>query len=38
MNENNVEYLKKTLENLGFGTKLNEVLETAIRREMPTFI
>ncbi|GAA0881831.1 hypothetical protein GCM10009120_04270 [Sphingobacterium siyangense subsp. cladoniae] len=37
MNENNVEYLKKTLENLGFGTKLNEVLETAIRREMPTF-
>ncbi|WP_088160772.1 hypothetical protein [Sphingobacterium sp. G1-14] len=37
MNENNVEYLKKTLENLGFGTKLNEVLETAIRREMPSF-
>ena len=37
MNENNVEYLKKTLENLGFGTKLNDVLETAIRREIPTF-
>lgn len=37
MNENNVEYLKKTLENLGFGTKLNEVLETAIHREIPTF-
>lgn len=37
MNENNIEYLKKTLENLGFGTKLNDVLETAIRREIPTF-
>ncbi|MFD2968837.1 hypothetical protein [Sphingobacterium bambusae] len=37
MNENNLEYLKKTLDNLGFDNKLNEVLETAIRREMPNF-
>ena len=37
MNENNLEYLKKTLEGLGFGTKLNDVLERAIRREMPNF-
>lgn len=37
MNENNIEYLKKTLENLGFGTKLNDVLEIAIRREIPSF-
>ncbi|MEN5057121.1 hypothetical protein [Sphingobacterium kitahiroshimense] len=37
MNENNLGYLKKTLEGLGFGTKLNEVLENAIRREMPNF-
>jgi len=37
MNENNLEYLKKTLEGLGFGSKLNEVLENAIRREMPSF-
>lgn len=37
MNENNLEYLKKTLEGLGFGTKLHDVLETAIRREMPKF-
>ena len=37
MNENNLEYLKKTLDNLGFNNKLNEVLETAIRREIPNF-
>lgn len=37
MNENNLEYLRKTLDGLGFGTKLNDVLETAIRREMPKF-
>ncbi|MCA5006160.1 hypothetical protein [Sphingobacterium bovistauri] len=37
MNENNLEYLKKTLEGLGFGSKLNDVLENAIRREMPSF-
>ncbi|MGJ1311701.1 hypothetical protein ACS126_06450 [Sphingobacterium lactis] len=37
MNENNLEYLKKTLDGLGFGTRLNDVLETAIRREMPAF-
>lgn len=37
MNENNLEYLKKTLENLGFGKKLNDVLETAISRGMSNF-
>src|SRR5690606_11063866 len=37
MNENNFEYLKKTLDGLGFGSKLNDVLENAIRREMPSF-
>ncbi|WP_141202031.1 hypothetical protein [Sphingobacterium cellulitidis] len=37
MNENNLEYLKKTLDGLGFGSRLNDVLETAIRRELPTF-
>lgn len=37
MNENNFEYLKKTLDGLGFGSKLNDVLESAIRREMPSF-
>lgn len=37
MNEKNLDYLKKVLDNLGFGTRLNEVLETAIRRELPRF-
>lgn len=37
MNEDNLEYLKKTLDGLGFGNRLNDVLETAIRREMPAF-
>ncbi|QDW27281.1 hypothetical protein FFJ24_021600 [Pedobacter sp. KBS0701] len=37
MNESNLEYLKKSLDYLGFGTKLNDVLETAIRREIPKF-
>ena len=37
MNEANLEYLKKSLDYLGFGTKLNDVLETAIRREIPKF-
>lgn len=37
MNENNLEYLKKTLDGLGFGSRLNDVLETAIRRELPAF-
>ncbi|OOG19655.1 hypothetical protein BWD42_07010 [Sphingobacterium sp. CZ-UAM] len=37
MNENNLEYLKKNLEYLGFGKKLNDVLENAIRREIPSF-
>lgn len=37
MNEANLEYLKKSLDYLGFGTRLNEVLESAVRREMPKF-
>lgn len=37
MNEKNLDYLKKVLDNLGFGTRLNDVLETAIRREIPRF-
>ncbi|MGJ1525504.1 hypothetical protein ACR79H_07585 [Sphingobacterium spiritivorum] len=37
MNENNLEYLKKSLDGLGFGSKLNDVLETAIGRELPKF-
>ncbi|RYG23030.1 MAG: hypothetical protein EOO01_44620 [Chitinophagaceae bacterium] len=37
MNESNLEYLKKSLDYLGFGTRLNEVLESAIRRELPKF-
>jgi len=37
MNEQNLEYLKKSLDYLGFGTKLNEVMESAIRKEIPKF-
>lgn len=37
MNENNLEYLKKSLDYLGFGSKLNDVLESAISRELPAF-
>jgi len=37
MNESNLEYLKKNLDFLGFGTRLNEVLESAVRRELPKF-
>lgn len=37
MNEQNLEYLKKSLDYLGLGSKLNDVLETAIRKEMPKF-
>ncbi|QPH38744.1 hypothetical protein [Pedobacter endophyticus] len=37
MNEQNLEYLKKSLDYLGFGTKLNDVLESAISREIPAF-
>jgi len=37
MNESNLEYLKKSLDFLGFGTRLNEVLESAVRRELPKF-
>lgn len=37
MNEANLEYLKKSLDYLGFGSRLNEVLEAGIRREVPNF-
>lgn len=37
MNDQNLEYLKKSLDYLGFGTKLNDVLESAISREIPAF-
>ncbi|WP_209437574.1 hypothetical protein [Pedobacter petrophilus] len=37
MNEQNLEYLKKSLDYLGFGIKLNDVLESAISREIPAF-
>jgi len=37
MNEQNLEYLKKSLEYLGFGTKLNDVLESAVSRGLPAF-
>lgn len=37
MNEKNFEYLKKLLENLGFGNKLNGVLQQAMERGFNTF-
>lgn len=37
MNEKNLDYLKNSLKYLGFGDKLNEVLEKAIRQELPKF-
>lgn len=37
MNEKNLEYLKNTLEYLGFGSRLNQVLENAIRRDLLDF-
>ncbi|WP_316738480.1 hypothetical protein [Pedobacter aquatilis] len=37
MNEQNLEYLKKSLDYLGFGTRLNDILESAIRKEIPKF-
>jgi len=37
MEENNLEYLKKTLDYLGFGTRLNEVLTSAVYRELTHF-
>lgn len=37
MNEKNLDYLKRQLFYLGFGEKLNQVLETAISRELPKF-
>jgi len=36
-NEKNLEYLQKLQSSLGFGDKLNGVLETAISRELPKF-
>src|SRR5690349_2152405 len=37
MNEKNFEYLKKLLENLGFGNKLNGVLQQALEKGFNTF-
>jgi len=37
MNEKNLDYLKRQLFYLGFGDKLNHVLETAISRELSKF-
>jgi len=37
MNEQNLEYLKKSLDYLGFGNRLNDLLESAIRRETTKF-
>ncbi|WP_207423789.1 hypothetical protein [Desertivirga brevis] len=37
MNENNLDYLKNSLKYLGFGDKLNKVLESAISQELPKF-
>lgn len=37
MNEDNLEYLKKSLLYLGFAEKLNDVLQKAIERELPKF-
>jgi len=37
MNEQNLDYLKKSLDYLGFGTKLNDVLESAVSRGLPAF-
>lgn len=37
MNDKNFEYLKNLLNNLGFGTRLNYVLEKALRQELTLF-
>ncbi len=37
MNEKNLDYLKNSLKYLGFGDKLNDVLEKAIRQELSKF-
>ena len=37
MNEKNLDYLKNSMKYLGFGDKLNDVLEKAIRQELPKF-
>jgi hypothetical protein len=37
MNEKNFEYLKKLLDNLGFGSRLNAVLQQALEKDFNTF-
>lgn len=37
MNENNLQYLQKMLDHLGFGTRLNSVLESAIYKKPDSF-
>ncbi|WP_316848561.1 hypothetical protein [Pedobacter psychrodurus] len=37
MDQKNLEYLQKTLDYLGFGTRLNEVLESAVYRGLDRF-
>ncbi|SDD71514.1 hypothetical protein [Pedobacter soli] len=37
MNQNNLEYLQKMLDHLGFGTRLNAVLESAIYKKPESF-
>jgi len=37
MDQKNLEYLQKSLDYLGFGTRLNEVLESAIYRQVDKF-
>jgi len=37
MNEQNLDYLKKSLDYLGFDNALNDVLQSAISRELPLF-
>ncbi|ARS41959.1 hypothetical protein CA265_20790 [Sphingobacteriaceae bacterium GW460-11-11-14-LB5] len=38
MNDDNLTGLKNTLDRLGFGNKLNEVMESAIRNQTPSFL
>ncbi|TCD07702.1 hypothetical protein EZ449_14305 [Pedobacter frigidisoli] len=37
MDQNNLEYLKKSLDYLGFGTRLNQVLEDSIYKKLQSF-
>ena len=37
MNEKNFEYLKKLLDNLGFGSRLNAVLQQALEKDFNNF-